>query len=610
MKIGQYNIIGCLVELKSQRIITDSLTIVLSISLLTTIYTIFGWFFPLFETYIIIPDILVGIGFIIYGWMLRRWFLKKNLDEKDGSLIHFIKIILPVFGIILVFALVVGLSNLSNYILLVMISNYLVSIFQILIISVLIGIFAFAFIENNLGIIFFKEPVVEQETKLGFGLMRKQLRNLVDKQWKYGMIILWISIMFANILVFLVYPSIPSDEVIIGMQSLHFSFPNFTFTFNPETGFYQEFFASFAIPSSILLNWKLIQSLISLAFMGMLVMLIYLPHSKFSKNKIDDNITKIEDIQDTDENKITIPISLPTTDIIEHFDDMDTEILAYKVLSPSPTHEYLPSNIIKPRSGRKISKMITRMKNSDIIPVMNLASLNLAIALYIVSLFQRLGIITIIANDIFQDSYAQLTHLYWAGLAEEISFRFLMFGVPLFIIYGVVFLTIYVSKQILTKKKKDEDLSKFALWIKSRTPINPLLYLSGRWKKLRFLDILLLLLSSFGFGYAHYQFSPEYWGTWKIFQAGIAGIIFGYAFCKYGLHAAIILHTINDFVLGMLVTPNLGLILDGGILFIVIIVVGTLVLLKLLTETLTVSFKFLNTIVKRSQPISDTSKPK
>jgi len=587
--------------LKSQRLIIDTLIIVLSISLLTTLSTIFGWFFPLYENYIIILDIFVGIGFIIYGWLLRRWFIKKNLDEKDGSLIHVFKIILPIFSLILIFVLVVGLSFLSEIILLAMISSYLLNIFQIFIVSVLVGLFAFTFIEDNIGNLLFKEPVVERETELGFGLMRKQLKNLVDKQWKYGMIILWLSIMIANMLVFLVYPSIPSEEVVVGLQSLLFSFPNLTFTFNPETGFHQEFFSSVAIPSSALLNWKLIQSLISLAFLALLVMLLYLPHSKLSmnKNKIDVNTVNIENVQEKDEKLGIIPISLTTPDIIVHFDDVDTEILAYNVLSPIPTQEYLPSNLIKPEPRRKFSNLINKLKNSDVIPVMNLASLNLALAVYIVSLFQRLGIITIIANDAFQDSYAQLTHLYWAGLAEEISYRILMFGVPLFIIYGIVFLFIFILKKTLVKEKKNEDLSRFTLWVKSRTPINPLLYLSGRWKKLRILDIILLLLSSFGFGYAHYQFSPDYWGTWKIFQAGIAGIIFGYAFFKYGLHAAIILHTINDFVIGMLVTPNLGLLLDGGILFMVILIAGTLVLLNLVAKALTVSFKFLNTILKR-----------
>ena len=249
---------GCLLNLKSQRLAIDSLIIGLSISLLTTLSTLFGWFFPLYESYIIIPQIFVGIGFIIYGWLLKRWFLKKNLDEKDGSLIHLFKIILPIFGLILIFVLVIGLSNLSEIILLSMISNYLLNIFQIFIVSVLVGIFTFSFIENNLGAIFFKKTVVEEEKELGFGLMRKQLKNLFDIQWKHGMIILWLSIMIANILVFLAYPSIPSAEVAIDRQSLLFSFPNFTFTFNPETGFYQEFFSSVAIPSSALLNWKLI----------------------------------------------------------------------------------------------------------------------------------------------------------------------------------------------------------------------------------------------------------------------------------------------------------------------------------------------------------------
>ena len=386
--------------MKFPRFIIDSLIIVLSISLLTSLYTILGWFFPLFENYVIIPDIFIGIGFIIYGWLLRRWFLKKNLDEKDGSLIHVFKIILPVFGLILIIVLVIGLSNLSKIILLAMVSNYLLNIFQIFIVSILVGIFTFTFIENNLGILFFKESVVEQEGKLGFGLMRKQLKNLVDKQWKYGMIILWISIMIANLLVFLAYPSIPSNEVSLIYQNLAFSFPNFAFTFNPETGFNQQFFSSVSIPSTALLNWKLIQSLISLIFLGLLVLLIYLPHSKISmeKNKVDVSTTHIENVLEEDEKLGTIPFILTASDIIEHFDDMDTEILAFKVLSPQPTKEYLPSNIITPKPRRRFSILLNKMKNSDVIPVMNLASLNLFLALYIVSLFGRLGIITNIAG--------------------------------------------------------------------------------------------------------------------------------------------------------------------------------------------------------------------
>ncbi len=591
------------------RFLIDSLIIVLSISLLTSLYTVLGWFFPLFENYIIIPDILIGIGFIIYGWLLRRWFLKNDLDEKDGSLIHVIKVILPVFGSILIFALVIGLSNLSNISLLAMILSYLLNIFQIFIISILVGIFTFSFIENNIGVLFFKEPVIEQEDKLGFGLMRKQLKNLVEKQWKYGMIILWISIMTANLLVFLAYPSIPSNEVSFTYQNLAFSFPNFAFTFNPETGFNQQFFSSVSIPSSVLLNWKLIQSLISLVFLGLLVLLIYLPHSKISKERNESEVKTVnsENVQEKVEKLGTVPVSITTSNIIEHFDDMDNEILAFKVLSPQPTEEYLPSNIITPKSRRRFSKILFRMKNSDVIPVMNLASLNLVLALYIVALFDRLGILTNIANDVIQDSHAVLTHLYWAGLTEEISYRFLLFGVPLFVIYGVVFLFIFILKKTLIKKKKEEDHSRFALWIKSKTPINPLLYLSGRWKKLRILDIVFLIFSSFSFGYVHYQFG---WDAWKIFQAGIAGIIFGYAFFKYGLHAAIILHTINNFVLGMITTANFGFMLGGGILFMVIIVAGTLVLLNLVVKALTVSFKFLNTIFKRSQPITDLSKQK
>ncbi|MBY9001252.1 MAG: CPBP family intramembrane metalloprotease [Candidatus Heimdallarchaeota archaeon] len=596
--------------MKTQRLIVDSLTIVLSLVVLTVTYTLFGWFLPLYDKYIIIANIVVGTCFIIYGWLLRRWFIKNDLDKKDKSLIHFLKILLPILVIIIIYVLVV-VTVFSEIELLVMISNYLLTIFQILLISVLVGIFAFSFIENNLGLLLFKETIKEQDSELGFGMMRRQMKTLINKQWKYGVIILWFSIMTANILVFLTYPSIPANDVIAQYQYLHFSFPNFVYRFNPETGFYQEFFANVALPSSALLNWKVIQSLISLAFLAMLILLVYLPTLKPAKknNELAESGSESKNLSQLKEDHIA-STDLTVPDLIEAFDDEDTELLTYKVLSPSTTIEYLPPSIIKPQPRRRFSRFINKMKNSDVMPVINLANLNLVLALYIVSIFQRIGIITNVTTDIFQDFYAQLTHLYWAGLAEEISYRFLLFGLPLFIIYGLVYLFILIFSRSLIKDKTDAELSKFTLLIKKRTPTNPLLYLSGRWKKLRVLDIILLLASSFGFGYAHYQFSPAYWGTWKIFQAGVAGIIFGYAFCKYGLHAAVILHTINNFVLGIIITPNLGLILNGGILFVVIILLGTLYMLYLLAKALTVSFKFFNTILKRSQPFIDTSKQK
>ena len=65
------------------------------------------------------------------------------------------------------------------------------------------------------------------------------------------------------------------------------------------------------------------------------------------KNKIDVSTKHIENVQERDEKLSPIPFSLTTSDIIEHFDDMDTEILAFKVLSPQPTKEYLPSFPVK-----------------------------------------------------------------------------------------------------------------------------------------------------------------------------------------------------------------------------------------------------------------------
>ena len=571
-------------KMKFYRKIVDTLIIVLSTALLVALYVTLNWYFPLFQNYSIILSVFVGICFVIYGWLIRRWFVKNPQNVADAPLMHTLMIMIPYALTIVLFSIVVNLSSLQFIDVLVLISDSLILISQIVLISLLTGMFLYSSIENSLGPLLFKEKLQEDEEKLGLGMVRKQTSVLMKKQWKYGMIMLWFLMQIANFLVFIVFPSITPEDV---SSSLFFSYPNFSFSFNNETGFYQEFFSSVLIPSSAFINWKLIQSLLCLTFLGAMILLIFLP-----KKKITDNHS-------------TLPEEMYSS---QNFDSEDPTELTHKILSTSniPSTDYLPSNLIKPQSTSKFSNLLKRMKGSDIIPVLNLASLNLVLALAIVSLFTQIGIITYYSSDIFQDLYVQLTGLYWAGLAEEISFRFLLYGVPLFVIYGISYVVYYLYRRLKSNKDESKELSKFQLRIKSKLTINPFLYLTGRWKQFGILDTLFLLISSFGFGYAHYQFSPDYWGTWKIFQAGVAGLIFGYAYFKYGLHAAIILHTINDFVLGLLLTPNLGLILDGAILFFVVIFLGALYLLYLIEKALSASFKLLNTILRRGQ-VSDNT---
>ncbi|MHA2358043.1 MAG: CPBP family glutamic-type intramembrane protease [Candidatus Heimdallarchaeaceae archaeon] len=246
------------------------------------------------------------------------------------------------------------------------------------------------------------------------------------------------------------------------------------------------------------------------------------------------------------------------------------------------------------------------MRKSDLIPVMNLACLNLAVAYLIIAVLLNLGIpvASQIDSDLVNTLYVQLSKLYWAGFNEEITFRLLIFGLPLFIINGIYFLGYHAFKWLDNRRERDEpDTSK----MRKRNPKNPLLYLTGGWKKLGPVDFLLLLFSSFLFGYVHYQLGYPYWQVGKIFQASVAGLIFGYAFYKYGLHAAIFLHVVNDFVIGMILTPNLGLILNGTIILALITVLGAFFLIYVLILPLSSIFKFLNRMFGRVTPDQEES---
>jgi len=61
---------------------------------------------------------------------------------------------------------------------------------------------------------------------------------------------------------------------------------------------------------------------------------------------------------------------------------------------------------------------------------------------------------------------------------------------------------------------------------------------------LNYAALVLIVFSSMIFGLAHIPL----WGVWKSFQTFIMGLIFGYVFTKYGVHAAIALHFLADYL--------------------------------------------------------------
>jgi membrane protease YdiL (CAAX protease family) len=103
-----------------------------------------------------------------------------------------------------------------------------------------------------------------------------------------------------------------------------------------------------------------------------------------------------------------------------------------------------------------------------------------------------------------------------ASVAEEIFTRTVYIGIPLLIFDFIL-----------------------------RRPKNKLhRYFVGGGFKIEHITIFLIIFSSVIFGLAHY---PG-WGLWKVFPTTAAGLAFGYLFVRKGIHAAIILHFLFDYM--------------------------------------------------------------
>jgi hypothetical protein len=521
------------------------------------------------------------IFYVLYGWKIRRWFIINKKDQGDNALTHLFKFFLPLFGIILIFIIIVYSTIFRDSYILITISTNLLQFLQIATLSSLIGIFTYQKIEQHLGLLIYKEILLPDERKIGLGSLVKQSQYSIKKLWKNSMVVVAIMLVVSNFLVFLVFPSIPSDTV---LANLSFTYPNFFYIYKAELGFRQEFFVSTSIPSQFIVDWKLAQSLMCLALFAIFVLLFYLPR-KSKEESLDEVLLNVEDFSPE-----------------ESMDD-----IAFNILSPDiQAKEYSPPSTLPKTTKNRTEKFIKRIMVSDIIPVMNLACLNLALASFIISILLNLGIPIASQIDINYDVlYVQLSQLYWAGFNEEITYRFLLFGLPLFVLNGIFYSIVKLSQILFKRYKKDQsNSSRFTRFILEKEPKNPLFYLTGRWKKLGKIDFLFLLFSSYSFGYAHYQLGYPYWQEGKIFQAAVAGLIFGYAFYKYGLHAAIFLHVVNDFVIGMLLTPNLGLILNGEILVLLITALGALYLIYVFLIPLSAVFNFINDKLGRTKHLS------
>jgi hypothetical protein len=105
-----------------------------------------------------------------------------------------------------------------------------------------------------------------------------------------------------------------------------------------------------------------------------------------------------------------------------------------------------------------------------------------------------------------------------AAVWEEIAVRVLLIGIPVLIIDIIIFM-------------------------KLRSP--PHRYILGGGFKFGAVETIIVVASSIIFGIAHWVGG---WPAWKIPDATVAGLAFGYLFLKHGLPSAILLHFVNDYL--------------------------------------------------------------
>jgi len=78
-----------------------------------------------------------------------------------------------------------------------------------------------------------------------------------------------------------------------------------------------------------------------------------------------------------------------------------------------------------------------------------------------------------------------------------------------------------------------------------RLQAKPIHYILGGGFKFGAVETILVIASSVIFGVAHWIGG---WPAWKVPDAAVAGLAFGYLFLKYGLPSAILMHFINDYL--------------------------------------------------------------
>jgi len=154
-------------------------------------------------------------------------------------------------------------------------------------------------------------------------------------------------------------------------------------------------------------------------------------------------------------------------------------------------------------------------EHSALFDITGFVTVNVFVSFVILFIATMLGAGDTEAPDLGTTSEA-LFALANASVWEELIVRVLLLGLPLVVVD-------------LVRRRRDRKWYRYVLG--GSLEIGPA-------------EVALIIASSTIFGFAHYDGG---WGSWKIVDAGIGGLMFGYLFLKFGLASAIVLHFAIDY---------------------------------------------------------------
>jgi hypothetical protein len=169
--------------------------------------------------------------------------------------------------------------------------------------------------------------------------------------------------------------------------------------------------------------------------------------------------------------------------------------------------------------GDVLSNEKNSLNDNYMLNIIKWFSILVLISVVITIIQENFGIITEppdTANDLIL--FLQIST---APITEEIGFRLVLIGIPLFLIYS--------------------HKSSIKFFFKSLWTPHSTLHIYENKKA-----IGIIVIVGIFFGVAH-VISGEPWTTGKILQASIGGIILGWVYFRYGLAAAIILHWATNY---------------------------------------------------------------